>query len=61
MTVPELSDEEKVIYSLIQKEGSIMLDEIIRDSGMDAADVQSALMMFQAEVLVNELSGRYSA
>ena len=61
MTVPELSYEEKVIYSLIQKEDNIMLDEIIRDSGMDAADVQSALMMLQAEGLVNELSGRYSA
>ena len=60
-TVPEMSDDEKVIYSLLQKKGSSLLDEIISESGIDAVDVQSALMMLEAEGLVHESSGRYSA
>ena len=60
-SVPEMSDDEKVIYSLLQKNGSSLLDEIISESGIDAVDVQSALMMLEAEGLVHESSGRYSA
>ena len=60
-SVPEMSDDEKVIYSLLQKKGSILLDEIISESKIDVVDVQSALMMLEAEGLVHELSGRYSA
>ncbi len=60
-TAPEMSDDEKVIYSLLQKKGSRLLDELITDSGIDAVDVQTALMMLQAEGLVNEALGRYSA
>ncbi len=37
-----------------------LLDELITDSGIDAVDVQTALMMLQAEGLVNEALGRYS-
>ena len=60
-STPEMSDDEKVIYSLLQKKGSILLDEIISESGLDAVNVQSALMMLDSEGLVRESSGRYSA
>ncbi len=58
---PELSDNEKIIYSLLQKQGNRMLDEIISESGLDEQDVQDALMILQAEGLVHEASGRFSA
>ena len=58
---PEMSDDEKVIYSLLQKKGNRMLDEIIAETNIDAADIQDALMMLEAEGLVKEASGRYSA
>ena len=60
-TSPEMSDDDKVIYALLQKKGNRLLDELISDSGMDAVDVQSALIMLQAEGLVVEALGRYSA
>ena len=59
--MPELGDDEKVIYSLLQKKGQVTLDELIAESRIDAADVQSALIMLQAEGLVREATGRYSA
>ena len=60
-SAPVLSDEEKVIFSLIQKRGSRLLDELVNDSGFDAQEVMSALMMLEAEGLIREVSGRYSA
>ena len=60
-SVPELSDDEKKIYALLQKKGNRLLDELITESGIDAVDLQMALMTLEAENLVNESSGRYSA
>ena len=60
-TAPELGDDEKVIYSLLQKKGKVTLDELVAESKLDAIDVQSALIMLQAEGLVSEATGRYSA
>ena len=57
----ELDDDEKVIYSLLQKKEKVTLDELIAESKLDAIDVQSALIMLQAEGLVSEATGRYSA
>ena len=57
----ELGDDEKVIYSLLQKKGKVTLDELIADSKLGAVEVQSALIMLQAEGLVSEATGRYSA
>ena len=57
----ELSDTEQVIYSLLQKQGNKLLDEIIAESGLDEDDIQDALMTLQAEGLVQESSGRFSA
>ena len=58
---PELSDDEKVIYALIQKNGHRLLDELIAESGKEIGDVVSAIVMLQAEGLVVEAGGRYSA
>ena len=58
---PELSDDEKVIYALIQKKGHRLLDELIAESGKEIGDVVSAIVMLQAEGLVVEAGGRYSA
>lgn len=60
-SVPELNPEEQAVYSLLQKQGKMLLDEIISESGLDDSDVQMALMTLQAERLISETSGRYSA
>lgn len=57
---PELSDNEKKVYSLLQRQENQTLDEIITDSGLDAQEVHTALMTLQVEGLVRESSGRYS-
>lgn len=59
-SAPELSDMEKVIYSLLQKEGNMLIEGLIAESGLDDVDVQMALMNLQAEGLISESSGRYS-
>ncbi len=56
----ELSDDEKVIYALIQQKGNRLLDELIAESGKEIGDVISAVVMLQAEGLVVERGGRYS-
>lgn len=58
---PELSDEEKKVYSVIQKKGSIMIDEVILESGLDFMDVQMAVTNLEAEGLISGSGGRYSA
>lgn len=58
---PELSDDEKVIYGLIQQKGNRLLDDLIDESGKEMGDVISAVVMLQAEGLVVEAGGRYSA
>lgn len=58
--VQEMSDDEKVIYALIQQKGNRLLDELITESRKDMSDVMSALVMLEAEGLVAEKGGRYS-
>ncbi|MBQ9433573.1 MAG: hypothetical protein IJU26_05070, partial [Synergistaceae bacterium] len=57
----ELSDDEKVIYALIQKKGHRLMDDLIAESGKDIGDVTMAIVMLQAEGLVVEAGGRFSA
>ena len=57
----ELSDDEKVIYALIQKKGHRLMDDRIAESGKDIGAVTMAIVMLQAEGLVVEAGGRFSA
>ena len=57
---PELSDNEKIIYALLQKKGKVMLDELISVSRLSMGEVQEALIMLEALGLVQSVMGRYS-
>ena len=58
---PEMTDSEKIIYSLLQKKGSRLLEEVVSESRLDDSEVQMSLITLQAEGLISEVSGRYSA
>ena len=58
---PELSDSEKAVYSLLQRQGQRVLDDIVAESGLDDSDVQMALLTLEAEGLISTEAGRYSA
>ena len=58
---PEMSDDEKAVYALIQQKGNRLLDDLIAESGKDMGDVVTALVMLEAEGLIVEAGGRYSA
>ncbi|MBR0257889.1 MAG: hypothetical protein IJQ58_09155, partial [Synergistaceae bacterium] len=60
-TPPELSDDAKAVYSLIQRYGGRTADELLTDSGLDFMAVQSAIMELQAECLISDEGGRFSA
>ena len=60
-SAPVLSDEEKMIYSLLQRQGGKLPDEILNESKLDFMSVQEALMNLEANGLVINSSGRYSA
>ncbi len=56
-----LTDDEKIIYSLLQRQGGRTQDEIIIESGLDFMIVQEALMELEVKGLIINSSGRYSA
>ena len=59
-----MSEESRNFLELSEegtKKGNRLLDELMSESGIDAVDLQMALMTLEAENLVNESSGRYSA
>ena len=58
---PKLTDEEKIIYSLLQRQGGRTADEISIESKLDFVTIQEALMNLEAEGLIMNSSGRYSA
>ena len=60
-SAPVLSDEEKIIYSLIQRQGGKLADEILNESKLDFMTMQEALMNLEANGLIINSSGRYSA
>ncbi|MBR0094768.1 MAG: DNA-processing protein DprA [Synergistaceae bacterium] len=60
-TVPTLSDDEKVVYSLLARQGDRLTDEIVLESGLDFMTVQEALMTLVSYGLIMDASGRYSA
>ena len=55
-----LSDDEKVIYSLIQRQGGRTSDEIVTESGLDFVSVNMALMNLEGEGLIADMAGRYT-
>ena len=57
----QLSDDEKIIYSLLQRQGGITSDEIISVTGLDFMTVNMALMTLQSCGLVADNAGRFSA
>ncbi|MBQ7154740.1 MAG: DNA-processing protein DprA [Synergistaceae bacterium] len=56
----ELNEDEKKVYSLIQRKGGRTLDEIAAVLKMDEVDVSSAVITLEAEGLVECVGGRYS-
>ena len=57
----ELSDDEKAVYSILQRKGSVTGDDIVAESGLDFMDVSMVLMNLEAEGLISSSGGRYSA
>ena len=60
-SAPVLSDEEKIVFSLLQRQGGRLLDDIVAESKLDFMTVQEALMNLEANGLIINSSGRYSA
>ena len=60
-SAPVLSDEEKIIYSILQRQGGKLIDEILDESKLDFSTVQVALMNLEAGGLIINSSARYSA
>lgn len=60
-SAPELDDNEKIIYSLLQRTGARSDDDIACESGLEMVDVNIALMTLEAEGLIRNEGGRYSA
>ena len=58
---PELNDNEKAVYSLLQRLGAKTDDDIMTESGLDFMDVSMALMNLEAEGLIVSTGGRYKA
>ena len=54
------SDEEKIIYSLIQKHERITTDDLLSESGLDFVTIQGVLIELEANGLINGEAGRYS-
>ena len=54
------SDEEKIIYSLIQKHERITTDDLLSESGLDFVTIQGVLVELEANGLINGEAGRYS-
>ncbi len=60
-SAPNLSSEEKIVYSILQRQGGRLPDDIQRESKLDFATVQEALMNLEANGLIMNSAGRYSA
>ncbi|MBQ7268191.1 MAG: DNA-protecting protein DprA, partial [Synergistaceae bacterium] len=57
---PELSDEAKTVYSVLQRKDKITIDEINSESELEIWEVQSAISELESEGLVSNEAGRYS-
>ena len=55
----ELSEDDKRVYALLQKKGGRTLDNIAAESGIDASVVSGAVVMLEADGLVESRGGRY--
>ena len=56
MALPELNDMEKRIYQLLEN-GSVIIDELIRGSGIGAVEVNKTLTTMQLKGLVKRFPG----
>ena len=56
-----LSDDEKIIYSLLQRQSNRSIDNLIIESGLDLITVQDSIMMLESLGLVISNGGRYLA
>jgi DNA-binding IclR family transcriptional regulator len=57
-----LSENEKLVLSLLQRKGGRTLDDLMNESGLGLADMQSCLATLCASSLVYSSGpGRYSA
>lgn len=61
VSIPELSDDEKIIYSLLQRHSRITIDELMAKSKLDFSTITSALVSLEAEGLIVSEAGRYSS
>ena len=57
----ELSDDAKIIYSLIQGKSGITIDNLLSESGLDFINIQTALNELEFDGLITNSGGRYSA
>ena len=57
----DLTDDAKIIYSLIQGKSGITIDNLLSESGRDFIDVQTALNELEFYGLITNAGGRYSA
>lgn len=57
---PELTDEEKIVFSFLQRNGGRTTDELMIEVGLNVWEVQTALTDLEAEGLIANSSGRYS-
>ncbi len=56
LTLPQLNDEETKIYNMLEK-GPLLVDEIIRTSGLSAVEVNRMLTSMQLRGLVKRIAG----
>ena len=59
-SAPVLSDDEKIIYSLLQRQSGRLLENIESESKLDPMAVNMALINLEANGLITSSAGRYS-
>ena len=54
----EMTDEEKVIYNLLREAGTLGIDKLVIQSGMNPSHVAAALLSLEFNALVQSLPGK---
>jgi len=54
----EMTDEEKVIYDLLRQAGTLGIDKLVMQSGMNPSHVAAALLSLEFNALVQSLPGK---
>lgn len=58
---PELTDEQKAVYGLVQRKDGITAEGIMMESGLDFMSLQETLLELETLGIVSGSCGRYSA